>query len=52
MASTPKPVFFIGNKRSGTSLLVRLMNLHPEVFVTHEVRDDYGTNEMPCPCDG
>lgn len=22
-----------------------------EVFVTHGVRDEYGTNEMPCPCE-
>lgn len=28
--------FFVGNKRSGTSLLVRLLNLHPEVFCSHE----------------
>lgn len=26
----------IGNKRSGTSLLVRLLNRHPRLFVTHE----------------
>jgi hypothetical protein len=26
----------MGNKRSGTSLLVRLLNLHPEVFASHE----------------
>jgi hypothetical protein len=31
-----KPLFLVGNKRSGTSHLVRLLNLHPEVFVTHE----------------
>jgi hypothetical protein len=31
-----KAVFLIGNKRSGTSHFVRLLNLHPEVFVTHE----------------
>lgn len=30
------PLFFIGNKRSGTSLIVRLLNLHKEVFVSHE----------------
>lgn len=30
------PLFIMGNKRSGTSLLVRLLNLPPEVFVTHE----------------
>ncbi|EEF58285.1 hypothetical protein Cflav_PD1013 [Pedosphaera parvula Ellin514] len=26
----------MGNKRSGTSLLVRLLNLHPEMFASHE----------------
>ena len=31
-----KQVFTIGNKRSGTSLLVRLLNLHPALFITHE----------------
>lgn len=31
-----KPLFFVGNKRSGTSLLVRLLNAHPAVGVTHE----------------
>lgn len=31
-----EPLFFIGNKRSGTSHLVRLLNLHPEIAVTHE----------------
>src|SRR5947209_8001096 len=32
----PRQVFLMGNKRSGTSLLVRLLNLHPEVFASHE----------------
>ena len=31
-----RPLFTIGNKRSGTSHLVKLLNLHPGVFVTHE----------------
>lgn len=31
-----RPLFFVGNKRSGTSHLVRLLNLHPQVFVSHE----------------
>jgi Sulfotransferase family len=31
-----RPVFIVGNKRSGTSQLVRLLNLHPQVFVSHE----------------
>jgi hypothetical protein len=34
--SDPGSLFLIGNKRSGTSHLVRLLNLHPEVFITHE----------------
>jgi Sulfotransferase family len=32
----PKPLFLIGNKRSGTSHLVRLLNVHPSMFVAHE----------------
>jgi len=31
-----RPLFFIGNKRSGTSKLVHYLNQHPEVFVTNE----------------
>ena len=31
-----KSLFIIGNKRSGTSHLVKLLNLHPQVFVSHE----------------
>lgn len=31
-----QPLFLVGNKRSGTSHLVRLLNLHPKVFVSHE----------------
>ena len=31
-----RPLFIIGNKRSGTSQLVRILNLHPQVFVSHE----------------
>ena len=33
---TPRPLLFIGNKRSGSSHLTRLLNLHPDIFVTHE----------------
>src|SRR5690242_10841572 len=29
-------LFFVGNKRSGTSLLVELLNFHPDVFITPE----------------
>jgi hypothetical protein len=32
----PQPLFTMGNKRSGSTLLVNLLNLHPEVFMTHE----------------
>jgi hypothetical protein len=32
----PQPLFLIGNKRSGTSHLVDLLNLHPRVFVSPE----------------
>ncbi|RKZ93656.1 MAG: hypothetical protein DRR19_00425 [Candidatus Parabeggiatoa sp. nov. 1] len=31
-----KTVFIIGNKRSGSTQLVRLMNLHPNVFMSQE----------------
>ena len=31
-----KAFFITGNKRSGTSQLVRLLNLHPNIFVSHE----------------
>lgn len=31
-----KHLFFIGNKRCGTTLMVNLLNLHPNVFVSHE----------------
>lgn len=30
------PFFFVGNVRSGTSLMVRLLNKHPEVYASHE----------------
>lgn len=36
MATSRSVVFMIGNKRSGTSMLVRLLNRHPRVYVTHE----------------
>ena len=29
-------VFITGNKRSGTSQLVRMLNLHPRLFISHE----------------
>jgi hypothetical protein len=31
-----RAVFITGNKRSGTSQLVRLLNLHPRIFIAHE----------------
>jgi hypothetical protein len=30
------PLFIVGNKRSETSQLVRILNLHPQVFEYHE----------------
>lgn len=37
MRSTrPKPLFIVGNERSGSSLFVNLLNMHDDVFVTHE----------------
>ncbi|MCP4693419.1 MAG: PqqD family peptide modification chaperone [Desulfobacterales bacterium] len=32
----PRPLFIMGNKRSGTTLLVKLLNLHPRLFITNE----------------
>lgn len=32
----PKPLFIMGNKRSGTTLVTDLLNSHPNVFVSHE----------------
>lgn len=34
--SRPKPLFIMGNKRSGTTLVTDLLNSHPNVFVSHE----------------
>ena len=34
--SDPGYLFTLGNKRSGTTLLVELLNLHPAIFITHE----------------
>jgi len=31
-----KHLFFAGNKRCGTTVMVNLLNLHPNVFVSHE----------------
>lgn len=36
MPTRPRPLFVTGSKRSGTTLSVNLLNLHPEVFVSHE----------------
>jgi sulfotransferase family protein len=36
MIKRPRPLFIMGNKRSGTSVLVSLLNIHPKVFITHE----------------
>jgi hypothetical protein len=35
-AIRPRPLLLVGSKRSGTSHLTRLLNLHPDVFVSHE----------------
>jgi hypothetical protein len=32
----PKPLFVMGNKRSGSTLMTDLLNSHPNVFVSHE----------------
>lgn len=34
--SRPRPLFVIGNKRSGSTLMTDLLNVHPRVFVSHE----------------
>lgn len=36
MSPDMNTLFLMGNKRSGTSLLVQLFNLHEKVFITHE----------------
>jgi hypothetical protein len=33
---SPNPVFIVGNKRSGSTLLVNMLNEHPHIAVTHE----------------
>jgi LPS sulfotransferase NodH len=32
----PKPLFIMGNKRSGSTLMTDLLNSHTNVFVSHE----------------
>jgi len=32
----PRPLFLMGNKRSGSTLTVNMLNSHPRVFVSHE----------------
>lgn len=34
--SRPKPLFIMGNKRSGSTLMTDLLNSHANVFVSHE----------------
>jgi hypothetical protein len=34
--SNPKPLFVMGSKRSGSTFLVSALNVHPQVFITHE----------------
>jgi hypothetical protein len=33
---SPNPVFIVGNKRSGSTLLVNMLNEHPQLAITHE----------------
>lgn len=33
---SPGQLFFIGNKRSGTTVLAQKINLHPDIHITHE----------------
>ncbi|HEU0053851.1 MAG TPA: sulfotransferase [Longimicrobium sp.] len=32
----PRPLFVVGSKRSGSTLMANLLNAHPRVFVSHE----------------
>lgn len=55
----PRPLFIMGNKRSGTSHLVALLNAHPEIFVAPEAdvvwalyRRATGQSLEPYPEDG
>lgn len=32
----PEALFIVGHKRSGSTLLTHLMNLHPNIFISHE----------------
>lgn len=52
--AAPKQLFLVGNKRSGTSHLVRLLNSHPSVFVAHEADVVWILYQMarglPCRC--
>ena len=36
VSTCPNPLFLMGSKRSGSTILTILLNAHPEVFVTHE----------------
>ena len=40
----PKPLFVIGSKRSGSTLMANLLNAHPRVFMPIEK-----TGESLCP---
>jgi hypothetical protein len=50
----PKPLFLVGNKRTGTSHFVRLLNAHPRVFVAYEADVVWILYQMaqglPCQC--
>jgi hypothetical protein len=34
--SNPRPLFIMGSKRSGSTFLVNVLNLHPQILITHE----------------
>ena len=55
----PKPLFIMGNKRSGSTLMPDLLNSHANVFVSHEVghrldsaegATNYGTLQLLMKC--
>lgn len=58
--SRPRPLFIMGNKRSGSTLVTDLLNVHPDVFVSHEsdiawvlyqARDGRPSHYQPHPLD-
>lgn len=54
-----KPLFFVGNKRSGTTIVDQFLNYHPNIGVTYEsdlvwilYQIKYGNELKPYPLDG